>query len=770
MATTPQSIEPELQQAPGDAGAEQQPDQQEESQQQDFGPWNERLPEELQQVLIKLARHFCDEFRYARRLEVMQAWRARSFWREMQHLTWNWDGECWDVLGPAGVGPNNSSPGVDKQSAVLYSTNLYQGFGESFIAIITQSVPNLRFEPTDTEEAADIETARVADDFRKYIQHENDPIELMTKAAYYAWTDGRMHGFTRWEVDKRTKQPREMQSIEGVMEVKVPVIYGKQCDYTYIQYSTEYHLSAVRAKVRSREFEPDYYKKIKGGSTGNGQDVYERTARISVKQGISLLSAGGDMYSHLCTTQRTWMRPHAFLEDCVDSKWVDQLESLFPDGCLVEVDNGVYTGSKNANMDDEWAVENVMEGDGSNRNAKGTCLVSVQERFNDTANTTQDTFEKAQPAGHMDEEIFDLDALTEQVSAPGERHPVDMSSLPPGDTLSNHVFMEPAAAVDSSQLAYLKELGTDIPESLTGISAILFGGGSGDESGKALSIKQAAAMGRIGLPFRIMKRLYARMMEQAVRCAAQNRKDDISIGIPDEQGRIEPIAVRVGDLDGNVRCFPDSDENYPESWTSKRQTYTTLMQDQDPTMKAILSSPHNQVVGKKLIGLQDIELPDADSWNKQMAEINLMLQVPPTPPQPPPQPSMQVPNPLAPHIMETVPAPPTPPQSTVPVDVDWDNHAAELVTVQTFLNSPKGQQLAKTNQPGIENIKLHGMAHKQALQQQQMQQMQQQMAAMPPQGPSKPKQPTPEAKESAGAQNPAHHAPVAAPPAPASGL
>src|ERR1700680_409194 len=172
------------------------------------------------------------------------------------------------------------------------------------------------------------------------------------------------------------------------------------------------------------------------------------------------------MYSHLCTTQRTWMRPHLFLEDCVDSKWVDQLENLFPDGCLVEVDNGIYTGSKNANMDDEWAVENVMEGDGSNRNAKGTCLVSVQERFNDTANTTQDTFEKAQPAGHMDEEIFDLDAMTEQISAPGERHPVDMSSLPPGDTLSNHVFMQPPAAVDPSQLAYLKELGTDIPESL----------------------------------------------------------------------------------------------------------------------------------------------------------------------------------------------------------------------------------------------------------------------------------------------------------------
>lgn len=769
MATTAPPItdpEHEAQESPTVEAQEQAT-----GQEHSYGEWNETLPEDLQDCLKKLVRQFAEEFRYARRLEVMQAWRARSFWREMQHLTWNWDGECWDVLGPAGVGPGGT-PGKDNDSAVLYSTNTYQGFGESFIAIITQAIPNLRFEPEDPEEAADIETANKADDFRKYIQHENDPIQLMTKAAYYAWTDGRMHGWTRWEVDKRTKQPRETQSILGVMEVKVPVIQEKVCDYLYLLYSDESHLATRRAVVKSRKFpEADYYKKIKGGATGNGQDVYERTARISVKQGISLLSAGGDMYSKLCTTQRAWLRPESFLDDCVDEKFVDQLTTIFPTGAYVEFDNGVYTGSKDATMDDEWAIENIMEGDGSHRNAKGTCMVSVQERTNDTINTTQDTFEKMQPSTYYDNKIFDTKAFKEQVSAPGQKYGVNMGELPPGDNLTNHVFEERAAAVDASQLAYLKELMTDVPEFLTGISPILFGSGGGDQSGKALSIQQAAAMGRIGLPFRVLKRLYARMMEQAARCAAKHRTTDINVGIPDQQGRVEPISVRVGDLNGNIRCYPEKDENYPESWTSKRQTYLTLMQEgnADPVMHAILSNPQNQVLAKKLIGLQEMEIPDAAAWEKQEVEINLMLQVPPNPGGEP----MQVPNPMAPGIMETVP---TPPSSTIPIDPDYDNHAAEFLTVTLFLNSAKGQKLKKQIDPetgqlkyaqGLQNIRLHGLAHKQELMKAMAQQAQQ---AQPPQGPSKPKQPTPEAKGNAGAQNPAHQTQAAPPPAPASGL
>jgi len=727
-----------------DAAPESTPDK------EDFGSWNENLPDELKDCIVKLAAHYCDEFRYPRRLEVMKAWQARSFWREMQHLNWNWEGECWDVLGPAGA--KTSSDANKYDSAVMYTTNTYQGFGESFIAIITQTVPSLRFEAEDPEDAADIETAKHADDHRKLIQHENDPVKLMTKAAYYGWTDGRIHGWTRWEVDKRTGVPREMQSVEGSMEVKVPVIYEDVCEYPYLQYSTEYHVSTVRDKVKKRAFkDPNYYKKIKGGSHGNGQDVYERTARISVKQGISMRSAGGDAYAHLVTTQRTWMRPTVFLEDDVDEKYRDQLTTLFLKGLYVEVDNGVYTGSRNATMDDEWTVENIMEGDGSFRNGKGTCLVSVQERTNDIINITQDVYEKTQPASHWDDKLFDLDGMKRQRSMPGARYGINQNEMPAGDQVSGHVFFEPAASVSPDMLQFLKELMTDIPEFLTGISAILFGSG-GEESGKALSIKQGAAMGRIGLPFRVIKRFYAGMMEQAIRCGGRNRKEDYVRGIPDQNGETETIAIRVGDLNGKVRCYADKDENYPESWVSKRATYMQLLQEgnTDPTMKAILANPENQNLAKRLIGLQELTIPDAASWDKQIVEIAFMLQEPPTAPQP--QPPVQVPNPLQPQTIETIQPPSTPPQSTVPIDPDYDNHVAEFLTVTIWINSKKGQN-AKVNQPaGFMNVRLHGLAHKAQI----MKSMQ------PPPGPSMP--PPPGAHPPGPATAPHHEAPAAGAP------
>jgi hypothetical protein len=691
-----------------------------------YGQWYENIPDELKDVVVKLAAKQCDEFRYPRRLEVMKAWQARSFWRENQHLTWNWEGECWDVLGPAGA--KTSSDAGKYDSAVMYTTNTFQGFGESFIAIITQSTPNVRFGPEDVEEPADIESAKVADPMRKLIQHENDPIKLMTKAAYYAWTEGRIHGWTRLEVSKRTGKPFVKQSIEGAMEVKVPVIYEEDCEYPYLQYSAEYHVATVRDKVKKRAFKDrDYYKKIKGGSHGNGQDVYERTARISVKQGISMRSAGGDAYAHLVTTQRTWMRPTVFLEDEVEEQYRDQLAKLYSKGVYLEVDNGVYTGSRDATMDDEWSVENIMEGDGSFRNGKGTCLISVQERTNDIINVTQDVYEKTQPASHWDDKLFDLDGMKRQRSMPGSRYGINQGELPAGDQVSGHVFFEPAAQVSPDMLQYLKELMTDIPEFLTGISAILFGsdGGSGDKSGKALSIQQSAAMGRIGLPFRVLKRLYARMMEQAIRCAARNQKEDYRAGIPDSNGVVQTIAVRVGDLDGNVHCYADMDENYPESWVSKRATYMQLLQEgnTDPTMKAILANPENQNLAKRLIGLQELTIPDAASWDKQMMEIGIMLQEPPTPPK-----AAQVPNPLQPQTIETIQIPP---QSTLSIDADYDNHVAEFMTVTIWVNSKKGQDAKAAQKPGFENIRLHGLLHKAEIQKA----MAAQAAAAQPPGP-----------------------------------
>jgi hypothetical protein len=280
---------------------------------------------------------------------------------------------------------------------------------------------------------------------------------------------------------------------------------------------------------------------------------------------------------------------------------------------------------------------------------------------------------------------------------------------------------------------------TDVPEFLTGISAILFGSDTtGDKSGKALSIQQSAAMGRIGLPWRTMKRFYARMMEQAIRCASRNRKDDMKKGIPDQKGNIETIQVRLEELSGTVRVFPQDDEGLPQSAIEKRNAYLQLMQlaATDPVLHQTLALPKNQEFAKKVIGL-DIEIAGADSWNKQMVEINLLLAEPPQPVQPPP---IQVPNPLMPEVMETI-QPPMTLQASIPIDEQWDDNAAEFITVKIWVNSQSGQKAKQENAPGFKNVQLHGDLHRQAL-------AKQMQAAQPPPQPAQ--QPAPQIHFHAG--------------------
>ena len=692
----------------------------------EYGPNMENLPKEIQGALVDLARKFTEEDRYSRRLEIQECRRARFYWRGMQHLYWDYKSEGWNIMGPGGG--SLTSTASDQDSSVLYVTNIYQAFGLSLEAVLTQNLPSVRFEPEDAQDAADVETAKAANDARKIIEHQNDAVMLMVQLAYLAWTDGRIGGYSRWKVDKRTAKPRLHITQAGALELKVPITTECMEDYVYLQWSDEYHVAIMKREIKEMEFPDDYTDKIKGGAQGNGQDVYERTARISVKQGVSLLTQSGDTLSHLVTYQRTWMRPAAF-EMLKERAVKDQLAELFPDGCYVGVMNGVYAGARNESMDDHWAICHALPGDGQFRNAMGYSMLSVQERFNDIVNIAQDVYEKTIPAAYADDELFDGDAWETQWSTSGAHYSV--SKPADGRPLADHFYYEPPATVSADMLQYAQELMGPLAQFLTGAFPALFGGQMSDQktaSGYAMARDQA--MGRIGLIWRAIKRYWARIMEQAVRITAQYSQDDLMMGVPDEHGNVQTTQVRIEDLQGSIFCFPDTDENFPESFTQKRSAYMQLVQmaGQNPALESMLLDPENLELGRKMIGLEEFEIPGADAAKKQLAEINIMLT------------SVPIPNPqfaqlqgqlqqmsarsqagglhpdgsvemLAQQLQSTPQMNPS-----VPIDPDFDDNAAELKTGTDWINSAEGQKQKKENPQGFMNVRLHLLAHKQVLQ------------------------------------------------------
>ena len=474
-------------------------------------------------------------------------------------------------------------------------------------------------------------------------------------------------------------------------------------------------------------------KKIKGGAIGAGQDVYERTARISVTQGTSYMSGSGDTLTNLSTVQQTWMRPAAFemleSDNENDDPDVAQLKELFKTGCRVKLVSGEYVGSWDESMDDHWQVVKFEPADGQFPNSMGHTTESEQERINDIINIAQETYEKTIPAAWMDGSIVDDQAIFRQQSKPGAKYPVVKK---PGEAVGESFFFEPPASVSADMLSYGNDLMGPVGQLTSGAFTALSGGGeakgAAGDTAAGYAMQREQAMGRIGLVYRGVKRWWAETIGQAVKCKAL-LATDMSLSIPNAAGTVETTKVRLEELQGNVHWYPESDEGIPSNWSAKSAAYKALMAaaDQNPLLAQILSDPRNLESAQQLIGLgDDLEIAVAESWAKQMLEINELLQGAPTPNPALAQLQQQLAQ-MAQHSAQGGLHPDgaieqlemqlknTPPMvSSIPIDPECDDNGTEWITVKHWMSTSAGLKEKAENPTGFANARFHGLAHKQA--------------------------------------------------------
>src|SRR6201998_357024 len=82
-----------------------------------------------------------------------------------------------------------------------FVTNFYQGFGLSFIAVLSQDVPSVRFYPQSTQSLDDIAAARAASDVAQLIEQNNHVEQLLTSVGYFLWTDVKLGAYVRYVAD-----------------------------------------------------------------------------------------------------------------------------------------------------------------------------------------------------------------------------------------------------------------------------------------------------------------------------------------------------------------------------------------------------------------------------------------------------------------------------------------------------------------------------------------------------------------------------------------
>src|SRR5712671_1304249 len=167
----------------------------------DLGANNERLEElkpKLVHALRELVRQYREEGIVARRHEIRRIRQARLFWQGLQYAWWNPNDMNWHLPFEH---RSSDDRALEEMPRYQFVTNFYQGFGLSFIAVLSQDVPSVRFYPQSSQSLADIAAARAASDVAQLVEQNNHVEQLLTSIGYFLWTDGKLGAYVRYVAD-----------------------------------------------------------------------------------------------------------------------------------------------------------------------------------------------------------------------------------------------------------------------------------------------------------------------------------------------------------------------------------------------------------------------------------------------------------------------------------------------------------------------------------------------------------------------------------------
>jgi broad specificity phosphatase PhoE len=534
-------------------------------------------------------------------------------------------------------------------------------------------------------------------------------------------------------VPTEESEPRgeEVAEVYGKLEAKVPINAQSQADFPWMQVSREFDYAFVKGMF------PEYADKIKPGSAGAGENELDRIARINACLALEASYVTGDSMVRDCTVQRTWMRPGYFMS-CEDTDVRDELFKYFPNGCLAIMAGEAMVLARNENMDDHCTTVQAFPGSGMNRLALCSKLLSLQKRVNNWIDLWNDFFIRTIPNRIYDLDMYNPEAIQDQPQMPGDSIFVKRSGANLTQPIETSVFVEPTPTHQASMPQAIQMWLTDLPQLLSGAIPSLFGAQSNVDtinpsSGVAMALTRDQALARLSTPWHAIMMATCNYFRQAVQLAAKCRKEPIRMaGQPGEAVRIE-----LADMKGNVLCYPEESYDIPESWNQRQARYQGLITEAatNPYLAQLLSSPQNAKIAHDAAGMEEFIIPQADSWEKQLGEFEVLLKSSPIPNPQKIQAQQQIDQVVS--GAKAVPPQAIPPAavsgvdqaiqqiqampdmvSSVQIDPQVEDSATESACCAWWLNSAEGRKY-KNGTPeerdGYQNVRLHKLEHDAAM-------------------------------------------------------
>lgn len=701
-----------------------------------------KLEESEQNTLKSLFEKLKKRDMPARREEIIKVWEAHLFERGFQHMLLhrNFGWQFPQAGSGYGYGEANSKS--------MFATNIYASYEEIIIAALTREFPTTRAKPSNPKEDADITAAESAEKLIEEMIRKGNGLKVeQSDLARLLWTDGRSWQRTRYMLNAQKYgyedesepvvpeneeapqgqppqqgKPKGWQEItsHGALEVKMPMKANCRDDCPYLIYAHEIPVSSAKARF------PDKEKEIKPATGPVGGDDIDRLARVNVLLGVQDNFITADSVVYDVTESELWMRPSQLMELDENEGRAAILEK-FPKGCYMIFEGDTFCEARNLSMDDEWDLIFARPGDGAHRPGLGAKLLPLQKVFNNWLELGNDYLVRGVPMMWMDKEMFNTDAMKNQTNTPGGIRPFLAPQTPGQQVLGQFVFREPNLPIPEQLLLMIQYVQNDLAQLLSGAVPTLFGGDTGtNDTAAGIKMQRDQALGRIGLTWRNIKNGMANTTMQSVASIAKYHGQAI------QTTDSESVTIEMQDITkGNYLIFPDTDENFPESWTEKQNRLVMLAQDaaKNPLFMQILDDPNNAELVKDGIGLEELTIPVLEARDKQLGEIKILLKSGPSP-NPAYQQAQEQIVPMqamaesgdaeaqaalqqAQQMLEKIPQT----VSTVEVDPIVDDNATEAMTCKWFLNSPQGRKMKNgkpEEQAGYQNVRTHFMEHQAA--------------------------------------------------------
>jgi hypothetical protein len=556
-----------------------------------------------------------------------------------------------------------------------------------------QSVERSELEENPAQETVEQSDLEQPEEFEEETESEEEEEQEMPIAA-------------------RTPRGQEVRSAHGKLEMKLsPMMANDLEDVDALD--LEFEVDVARAKGMFPWIADD----ITGGSFGLDEGEISRLARQNVKLGMQSTYVTSSSMADDVTISRTWLRPCTLMEAKEDVR--DELIEMFPNGCLVVYAGKTFAYARNESMDDSWALGQAYSGDGQNRNAMGTSTLPIQKRLNNWLDLMNDFFVRAVPKKWMDNKVFNVEAIRGQTNVPGD---IGAFKRVPGTPVTELILVEPQVLPPPTLADFIKEYSGPLAELLSGAYPALAGGDVGTaDSGVAIATQRDSALGRLAPTWHSVKNAEATSSKQLVRWGAKCRDKSINEKIPGG----EVISLEINDLKGNILCYAESDENFPETFTQKKNNFMQVFDAsaKNPQLGEVFFNGSNLTFLKMMSGLKDIYIPQATSHVKQLGEIDLMLKT-----------GKMLPNPIKMQAEEALqkfvklgvdPAQLQAAQAqiqslpdkvcSVAIDKDVDDNKTEMDTTWQWLNSEEGRKMKKNRPDAFANVRQHFLDHKQAL-------------------------------------------------------